>query len=264
MLGLMSERPLLVSADHQACGRVITGIPKSSREPSKGAIHRYTYADAERRSRQLAQALLRLGDPAGRSGWHARLEHLSPFRALLRHFGHRCGLPHDQSAAIRGTDRLHHQPCGRSAAVCRSELSAADRAARSEAAGRLPDRSVDRSTDAGPESQLSRRCQAMKSWSPQRTMISSGRNLTNGPLLRFATPREPPATQRARSSATARRCCTPIGISLPDAISISALDVVCPVVPMFHAMRLGHPLRRADERREARIARAAARRAEPL
>src|SRR5947199_10521073 len=68
MRGLMSERPLLHSglllhaanfhADTEIVSRLVDG-----------SIHRYTYADADRRSRQLAQALLRLGiEPGDRVG----------------------------------------------------------------------------------------------------------------------------------------------------------------------------------------------------
>jgi acyl-CoA synthetase (AMP-forming)/AMP-acid ligase II len=64
MLGLMGEQPLLVSRclTHAANYHSDTEIVSRSAE---GPIHRYTYADAERRSRQLARALLRLGIEPG-------------------------------------------------------------------------------------------------------------------------------------------------------------------------------------------------------
>ena len=64
MLGLMSQRPLLVWAliQHAAVFHRDTEIASRTVE---GATYRYTYGDAERRSRQLAQALLRLGIRAG-------------------------------------------------------------------------------------------------------------------------------------------------------------------------------------------------------
>src|SRR6516225_12153520 len=64
MLGVMSERPLLISAilDHAATYHRDTEIVSRTVE---GAIHRYTYAEAECRSKRLARALLRLGIKPG-------------------------------------------------------------------------------------------------------------------------------------------------------------------------------------------------------
>jgi fatty-acyl-CoA synthase len=70
----MGERPLLVSAiiDHAALYHGDTEIVSRTIE---GAIHRYTYADAQRRSKQLANALLRLGikpgDRVGTLAWNS-------------------------------------------------------------------------------------------------------------------------------------------------------------------------------------------------
>src|SRR5215831_16304330 len=73
MHGLMSERPLLISAiiKHAAIYHHDTEIVSRTVE---GAVHRYTYGQAERRSKQLAQALLRLGirpgDRVGTLAWN--------------------------------------------------------------------------------------------------------------------------------------------------------------------------------------------------
>jgi len=73
MHGLMSERPLLVSAiiAHAAVYHRDTEIVSRTVE---GGIHRYTYAAAERRSKRLARALLRLGirpgDRVGTLAWN--------------------------------------------------------------------------------------------------------------------------------------------------------------------------------------------------
>jgi fatty-acyl-CoA synthase len=58
--GLMGEQQLLVSMciQHAARNHADTEIVSRTLE---GPIHRYTYADAERRARRLAKALLRLG-----------------------------------------------------------------------------------------------------------------------------------------------------------------------------------------------------------
>jgi acyl-CoA synthetase (AMP-forming)/AMP-acid ligase II len=62
--GLMGDQPLLVSMciQHAACNHSDTEIVSRTLE---GPIHRYTYADAERRARRAAKALLRLGIEPG-------------------------------------------------------------------------------------------------------------------------------------------------------------------------------------------------------
>src|ERR1700758_5581685 len=83
MLGLMSERPLLIST-------IITHAATYHRDAEivsrtvEGGIHRYTYADAERRAKRLARALLRLGvkpgDRVGTLAWNT-------FRHLELYYG---------------------------------------------------------------------------------------------------------------------------------------------------------------------------------
>src|SRR5438045_7390551 len=73
MHGLMSERPLLISAiiKHAAVYHRDTGIVSRTVE---GGIHRYTYEAAERRAKRLARALLKLGirpgDRVGTLAWN--------------------------------------------------------------------------------------------------------------------------------------------------------------------------------------------------
>jgi len=71
MRGLMMDMPLLVSSllahadrshgDAEIVSRTVEGPDKDG----EGAVHRYTYSQAHRRSKQLAQALLRLGVKQG-------------------------------------------------------------------------------------------------------------------------------------------------------------------------------------------------------
>src|ERR1700693_532762 len=74
MRGLMSERPLLISGiiTHAALYHADTEVVTRTVE---GPIHRYTYADAARRAKQLAQALLHLGirpgDRVGTLAWNS-------------------------------------------------------------------------------------------------------------------------------------------------------------------------------------------------
>src|SRR5712692_3047735 len=73
MLGLMSERPLLISGiiTHAALYHADTEVVTRTVE---GPIHRYTYADVEPRTKRLARALLRLGirpgDRIGTLAWN--------------------------------------------------------------------------------------------------------------------------------------------------------------------------------------------------
>src|SRR6476661_6544129 len=64
MRGLMSERPLLISALIEHAARYHGDVEIVSHLVDR-SIHRYTYAEAERRSRRLARALQRLGIAPG-------------------------------------------------------------------------------------------------------------------------------------------------------------------------------------------------------
>src|SRR5438128_667300 len=60
MRGLMMDRPLLIQSLIRHAARYHAEAEIVSRT-TEGPLHRYTYADAERRSKQLAKALMRLG-----------------------------------------------------------------------------------------------------------------------------------------------------------------------------------------------------------
>ncbi|HVC55354.1 MAG TPA: long-chain-fatty-acid--CoA ligase [Stellaceae bacterium] len=74
MRGLMLEQPLLISMLIQHAARFHGDVEIVSRLVD-GTIHRYTYAEAERRSRRLARALIRLGvkpgDRVGTLAWNS-------------------------------------------------------------------------------------------------------------------------------------------------------------------------------------------------
>src|SRR3954471_11176502 len=73
MRGLMSERQLLISTLIRHAARYHGDVEIVSRLVDR-SIHRYTYQEAERRSRRLARALLRLGigpgDRVGTLAWN--------------------------------------------------------------------------------------------------------------------------------------------------------------------------------------------------
>jgi 3-(methylthio)propionyl---CoA ligase len=60
MRGLMMDRPLLIQSLIQYAARYHAETEIVSRS-TEGPLHRYTYADAESRTKQLAKALMRLG-----------------------------------------------------------------------------------------------------------------------------------------------------------------------------------------------------------
>ncbi len=84
MHGLMQDRPLLISSLISFADRFHGGTEIVSRT-IEGPIHRYTYRDAHRRARQLAQALQRLGvkeaDRIGTLAWNG-FRHLEIYYAV--------------------------------------------------------------------------------------------------------------------------------------------------------------------------------------
>jgi len=83
MLGLMQQQPLMISsllkhaARHHRFGEVVS-------KTTEGPIHRYTYPEAERRTRRLARVLQRLGigqsDRVGTLAWNG-FRHLETYYA---------------------------------------------------------------------------------------------------------------------------------------------------------------------------------------
>jgi fatty-acyl-CoA synthase len=126
MLGLMQDRPLLISQiiDYAAAAYPDVEIVTRTVE---GPIHRYGYKDAHKRAKQLAEALQGLGIKLGdRVGTH-RLERLPAFRAVLRRVGQRRGCCTPSTRALRpehvayianhAEDQMHlrrHEPSCRS------------------------------------------------------------------------------------------------------------------------------------------------------
>ena len=164
MRGLMMDRPLLISSLVEHAAEVFGSVEIVTRTV-EGPIHRYTWPDACRRSKQLAQALgalqLRDGDAVGTVAWntHRHLEiyygvsgmgaivhtvnprlHPSQLVYVLNHAKDRAlfvdltFLPlveavHDQLESVRQvvvlTDRAHMPPSKIPGALCYEELLAA-------------------------------------------------------------------------------------------------------------------------------------------
>src|SRR5438067_1508973 len=74
MLGLMMDRPLLISDLLRHADRHHGAVEIVTKTVESGAIHRYTYRDAHARARRLANALKRLGvhtsDRVATLGWN--------------------------------------------------------------------------------------------------------------------------------------------------------------------------------------------------
>jgi 3-(methylthio)propionyl---CoA ligase len=228
MLGAMSERPLLISAilTHAATYHGDTEIVSRTVE---GTVHRYTYAEAERRSKRLARALLGLGiepgDRVGTLAWntfrHFELYYgTSGIGAVCHTINPR--LFDDQILYIinHAADRLlfldtTFLPLVERLALqfpkdCRIVLL-------SEAETSLPVLGVydDLIADQSEEFE----------WPEFDERTAASLCYTSG------TTGNPKGALYSHRSTVLHA----YGASLPDAMPISARDTVCPVVPLFHA-----------------------------
>lgn len=231
MQGLMSERPLLISAiiKHAALYHRDTEIVTRTVE---GPLHRYTYGEAERRSKRLARVLLKLGvkpgDRVGTLAWNT-----------FRHF--------ELYYAISGIGAICHtiNPRLFDEQIVYIVNHAADRLLFIDTsfvplverlAPHLPTecRIVWMAEEgAEPETGLPRLgfYEALIGaededfeWPEFDERTASSLCYTSG------TTGNPKGVLYSHRSTVLHA----LGISLPDAISISAGDTVCPVVPMFH------------------------------
>ena len=243
MNGLMMQQPLLISSlltpcrapPRRAGDRV---APRRRRHPSLH-LPRAGGALAPHGQRAGARCGVALGDRVATLAWNG-YRHLELYYARLR-LGR--GAAHAQPAPAPRPGRLDRRPRRRPGPVLRPDLPAAgrgDRRARVKtikafvamtdrahmpAASKMPEPAVLRGPDR-------RRSSDRFDWPDVRREPRP---------RRCATRRAPPAIRRARSTATARRCCTPTPSALPDALNCSARDVILPVVPMFHVNAWGLP-----------------------
>ncbi|HZU91855.1 MAG TPA: long-chain-fatty-acid--CoA ligase [Stellaceae bacterium] len=231
MLGLMSERPLLISSilAHAAIWHSDTEIVSRTLE---GPIHRYTYAEAERRAKRLARALLRLGiargDRIGTLAWNT-----------FRHFELFYGISGIGAVCHTINPRLFDEQ------IVYILNHAADRLLFVDAtfipllerlAAKLPaDCRIVPLCDEGalPRTNL--------------PVIAASEALIAAEDEDFAWPEfdERTAAALCYTSGTTGRpkgvlythrstLLHALGASLPDAIPMTASDVVCPAVPLFH------------------------------
>lgn len=231
MQGLMSERPLLISAiiKHAAMYHRDTEIVSRTVE---GGIHRYTYGAAEQRAKRLARALLRLGiepgDRVGTLAWNT-FRHFELYYAISG-IGAVC---HTINPRLFDEQIIYivNHAADRLLFVDTSFVPLIERLA-----PHLPaDCRIVLMTEAGaePATSLSRLpCyEALIAaededfeWPEFDERTASSLCYTSG------TTGNPKGVLYSHRSTLLHA----FGISLPDAIAISAFDVVCPVVPMFH------------------------------
>jgi len=224
----MSERPLLISATlvHAATYHRDTEIVSRTVE---GAIHRYTYAEAERRSKRLARALLRLGikpgDRVGTLAWNT-----------FRHFELYYGISGIGAICHTINPRLFDDQ------IVYIVNHAADRLLFIDTTF-IP--LVERLAPQFP-----RDCRIVLLSDAETSLSGLARydDLIAGEGEEFDWPEfdERTASALCYTSGTTGRpkgvlyshrstILHALGASLPHAIPMTAADVVCPVVPLFHA-----------------------------
>jgi 3-(methylthio)propionyl---CoA ligase len=238
MLGLMSERPLLISSilAHAAAWHGDTEIVSRTVE---GPIHRYTYVQAERRAKRLARALLRLGikpgDRIGTLAWNT-FRHFELFYGISG-IGAVCHTINPRLFDEQITYILNHA-ADRLLFVDLTFLPLVERLA-----AKLPTecRIVPLCDEGGvPETSL--------------LLVGAYEGLIAEEDEDFAWPLfdERAAAALCYTSGTTGKpkgalythrstLIHALGASLPDAIPMTASDVLCPAVPLFHVCGWASP-----------------------
>jgi 3-(methylthio)propionyl---CoA ligase len=236
MLGLMSERPLLISSIIRHAAIYHGDIEIVSRTV-EGPIHRYTYADAERRSKQLANALLRLGiepgDRVATLAWNT-FRHFELYYAISG-IGAVCHTINPRLFADQLVYIVNHA-ADRLLFVDTTFLPLVERLApRLPAACRIVPM-----TDKDPafslpllpcyETLVGAETYDLE-WPEFDERTAASLCYTSG------TTGNPKGALFTHRSTVLHA----LGASLPDGIPLSPGDAVCPVVPLFHACGWGVP-----------------------
>jgi acyl-CoA synthetase (AMP-forming)/AMP-acid ligase II len=235
MLGLMSDRPLLISSLIEHAARFHGDTEIVSRLVD-GGIHRYTYAEAERRARRLAQALLRLGvSPGDRIGTLAWNTH--------RHFELYYGISGIGAVCHTINPRLFDEQIVYIVNHARDRLLFIDKTfvpLIERLKPRLPKDCrlvlLEPAETALPVTGVYDELVAAETedgfaWPEFEERTASALCYTSG-----TTGRPKGALYSHRSTVLHA-----FALAAPDATAMSARDTVCPVVPMFHVCAWGVP-----------------------
>src|SRR5215470_2791726 len=232
MRGLMMDRPLLIQSLIQYAARY-HGETEIVSRTTEGPLHRYTYAEAEPRIKQLAKALMcldvRLGDRVATIGWNNH-RHFEAYYAISG-IGAVCHtinprLFADQLAYIVNHAQdtvllvdLTFVPLAEKMAACwpglRHYVVMTDRA--HMPATSLPNALCYEDIVAAETPELE--------WPEFDENTAAALCYTSG------TTGNPKGALYSHRSTVLHA----LGASLPDALPASARDTVCPVVPLFHA-----------------------------
>jgi 3-(methylthio)propionyl---CoA ligase len=236
MLGLMSERPLLISAiiKHAAVYHRDTEIVSRTVE---SPLHRYTYEEAERRSRRLARVLLKLGvkpgDRVGTLAWNT-FRHFELYYAISG-IGAVCHTINPRLFDEQIVYIVNHAE-DRLLFVEMSFVALIERLAPQFPAGcRIV---LMTEEDAEPTTRFPH-------FPCYETLIAAQREDFEWPEFDERTAAAlcytSGTTGKPKGALYSHRSTLlhAFGISLPDAIPLSARDTVCPVVPLFHACGWG-------------------------
>ncbi len=236
MLGLMSERPLLISSIIRHAATYHGAIEIVSRTV-EGPLHRYTYAAAERRSKQLAKVLLRLGiepgDRVATLAWNT-FRHFELYYAISG-IGAVCHTINPRLFADQLVYIVNHA-ADRLLFVDTTFLPLVERLS-----PRLPaECRIVPMTDMDPASGL-------PLLPCYETLVAAETDDLEWPEFDERTAASlcytSGTTGNPKGALFTHRSTVlhALGASLPDGIPLSSDDAVCPVVPLFHACGWGVP-----------------------
>ena len=209
MHGLMMDQPLLISdlirhADrHHGDTEIVTKTVEDGSDPP---LHLPRGAPRARGAwrRRWRRWACSMNDRVATLAWNG-YRHFEIYYATA---GSGARDPHHQPAPVPRADRLHRQPRRGHGAVLRHQPRAAGREARAAAEDGQGLRGDDRPRHMPKANIPNLHCY-------EELIDAAGRRFRVAVLRRAApppacaTPRAPPAIRRARSTATARPCCTP-------------------------------------------------------
>ncbi len=246
LMGQMMGEPLLISSIIRHADRQFGKNEIVSRRV-EGDIHRYTYRDCHRRSRQLANALKKLGVKIGERvatvAWNG-YRHMEIVLCGLR-FGGRAA--HDQSTPVRRAGCLHCQPRRRSISVLRPDRFLPCRRSVFRALHDDPKGYVmlcDR--EHMPKEQQDQEPDVLRGsdrWQFRRLRVAASFDEKFGiEVLCLHLGHHGQSRKGAPSIRIAPRCCIRLLRSLAGRFErVVWRDVVLPVVPMFHVNAWGLP-----------------------